>query len=237
MGRSLGLLLAALWVTGCSLLGPDQVVVSAAASLTEAMAELEAVYEAAHPDVDIVVNLAGSQVLAGQVVGGAPADVFASANPEAMAVVTDAGLGLGDPVRLAGNRLAIIVPAGNPDRVEGLAELATLDVVLGAPEVPVGSYTQQVLDAAGISLQPRSEEPNTRAVVARVANGDADAGIAYATDAAAVEGVSGVDIPEELQPEVSYEVVLLTEAGAGFLEFLASAEANAVLTELGFTGP
>ena len=118
--RGVGALLAVcLLVLGttaaaCSVAGPQQVVVSAAASLTEAFDELERTYEDDNPDVDIVLNLGGSQILAGQIVDGAPADLFASANPQSVRLVADAGLGQGDPIVLATNRLVIVVPAGNP---------------------------------------------------------------------------------------------------------------------------
>ncbi len=221
---------------GCGGIGQEQVVVSAAASLTEAMEALEVAYEAGSGQ-DVVLNLAGSQELAAQIVAGSPAAVFAAADPVQMAVVTDAGLGLGDPARFAGNRLVIVVPEGNPEGVTDLGDLTDLVVVLGAPEVPVGAYTAEVLDAAGVVLQPASLEPSTRAVVARVVAGDADAGIAYATDAAALEGVQAVVLPAELQPDIAYEVVLLDRSGEGFLEFLASDRGTAILRRFGFTTP
>ena len=241
--RGVGALLAGcLLVLGttaaaCSVAGPQQVVVSAAASLTEAFDELERTYEDDNPDVDIVLNLGGSQILAGQIVDGAPADLFASANPQSVRLVADAGLGQGDPIVLATNRLVIVVPAGNPQGVASLGDLVELDVVLGAEEVPVGAYAQEALDAAGVTLQPVSLEPDTRAVVSRVVQGDADAAIAYATDVVALDAVEGIELPADVQPELTYQVLLLTDGAGGFLEFLASTEAQQILRRFGFSGP
>ena len=236
-GRLASLLLAGALLGGCGVVGPRQVVVSAAASLTESFDALEEAFEAEHPDVDVVLNLGGSQVLAAQIVAGAPAALLASADQRSTATVVGAGLGLGDPVVFARNRLVIIVPPGNPDGIADLADLVDLDVVLGAPEVPVGAYAETALSRAGVELSPVSLEADTRGVVARVAQGDADAAIAYATDAVAIDGVDGVSIDDDLQPDITYEMVLLHEDGADFLEFLASVEARQILGRFGFTGP
>lgn len=230
------LVLLAVLAGGCLVVGPEQVVVSAASSLTEAMAALETAYEDAHPDTDVVVNTAGSQVLASQAVSGAPVDVLVAADPRAVRTVTEAGLGIAEPLRVAGNRLVVVVPSGNPDGVEELADLSDLDVVLGAPEVPVGAYAAELLASAGVEVDPVSLEPDARAVVARVASGDADAAIAYATDATAVEGVFGIAVEGDLQPDIAYEALLLTTDGEGFYEFLVSEEGQAVLRGHGFSG-
>ena len=124
--------------------GPrGSITVFAAASLTEAFGELAEAFEDAEPDVSVTTSFAASSTLARQIQEGAPADVFASADEANMQKVVDAGELRGQPVAFATNSLEIIVAPGNPERIAGLADLASSDVlyVTAAPGVPVGAYT------------------------------------------------------------------------------------------------
>jgi molybdate transport system substrate-binding protein len=222
-----------------------EVVVYAAASLTEAFEELGTAFEAEHPDATVTFNFAGSQQLATQVVEGAPAGVFASADQRQMDVVAEAGLVDGTPRVFTANLLEIAVEPGNPRGVDGVEDLAGpgLVVVLAAPEVPAGRYAKELLDGAGVALTPASLEVDVRAVLSRVALGEADAGIVYRSDVAGREGeVEGVAIPEDRNVTASYPIVALTGAeepagAAAFVDLVLSDAGQDVLASHGFTAP
>ena len=117
------------------------VLVFAAASLTDAFAEIEVAFEAAHPGVDVMVNTAGSSALREQILEGAPADVFASANRPNIDQLMAAGEVAGEVEVLATNSLQIVVPAGNPGGVTGVQDLARPELLIGlcAEGVPCGA--------------------------------------------------------------------------------------------------
>lgn len=222
--------------------GTDQVTldVFAAASLTDALWEIGGAYREAHPEVTLRFNFASSSSLATQVNEGAPADVFVPADADVIDLL-DAGI-TGDPVVVATNRLEIIVESGNPQGIATLADLARpgLDVVLAAPEVPVGAYAREVLARAGVRVSPRSLESNVKAVVTKVVLGEADAGIVYSTDVLAVgERGTGVPIPSEQNVVAVYSAAVLRDAAhaaqaADFVNFLGSERARAILERYGF---
>ena len=219
--------------------------VSAAASLTDTFTELEAAFEGANPGVDVVMNFAGSSDLSSQIVNGAPADVFASANNAQMTVVSDAGLVAGEPEVFVTNKLQIAVPTGNPAGVAGFADLANpeLSLVVCAPQVPCGAATETVEESAGVTLTPVSEEPDVRSVLSKVTSGEADAGLVYVTDVISAEGeVDGIDFPEADNALNEYPIAVLSEApqpelAAAFVELVRSPEGAAVLEAAGFGTP
>jgi molybdate transport system substrate-binding protein len=222
--------------------GGGEVVVFAAASLTDAFAAVSEALAERHPELTVLYNLAGSQQLAGQLVEGAPADVFASANQRQMDVVGDAGLLAGEPAPFIANELAVAVEPGNPLGIQGLADLGRpgVTLVLAAPEVPAGQYAREALAAAGVQARPASLEQDVRAVLQRVALGEADAGIVYRSDLAAEADVEGVEIPGEQNVVATYPIAALSAApnpdGAQvFIEFVRSDEGQAILAEHGFT--
>jgi molybdate transport system substrate-binding protein len=220
-------------------------VVFAAASLTDVFEQLGDDFTASQPDVDLTFNFAASSELATQIVEGAPADVFASADERNMTKVVDAGAVAGEPVLFAANRLQIVVAEGNPRGIAALDDLTSgdLTVALCAPEVPCGSYAAQVFEKAGLQPPAASQEQNVRAVVEKVALGEADAGIGYTTDVLARAGeVDGVDIPEEQNVIAHYPVAVVEEganpgAAEAWIQFLQTPEALAVLTGAGFLAP
>jgi len=219
--------------------------VSAAASLTNAFGEVEAAFEQAHPDVDVVLNFASSSDLVTQIVEGAPVDVFASADTKNMEKISAAGLVVGNPSVFATNSLRIIVAPGNPLGITGLGDLARpgLVYVTCDPNVPIGRYAQEVLDAAGVVVSPASFEENVKGVVAKVMAGEADAGIVYTTDVlAAGDGADGVDIPEEFNVSASYPIAVLessthSEIARSFVEFVNTDAGMAILGRFGFGTP
>lgn len=217
------------------------IVVFAAASLTEAFTEIGDAFMAAHPDVHVTFNFAASSELATQLVDGAPADVFASADEKNMTVASDAGVLVGEPAVFASNTMQIVVSAGNPKGVATLADLANpaLVVVLCAEDVPCGKYATQVLDAAGVAVTPRSFEQNVKGVLTKVRLGEADAGIVYRTDVLTATDVEGVDIPADVNVLAKYPVATTSDqpAAVAFVEFLHSDAAIAILAALGFGTP
>lgn len=219
--------------------------VLAAASLSDVLPEIGRQLERQRPELELTFGFAGSQQLAAQIVAGAPADVFASADARQMRVVADAGRLDGEPVVLARNRLAIAVEPGNPRHVRGLADLADDDllVVLAADEVPVGAAARDALAAAGVRVRPDSLETDVRAVLAKVALGEADAGLVYASDVVAADGdVDAVAIPDDHDVVVQHQIAVLADAanpGAAraFVEHARSEAARSVLADLGFGAP
>jgi molybdate transport system substrate-binding protein len=222
-----------------------EVVVFAAASLTDAFAEVEATYEEAHPQEDVVLNLAGSSSLREQILAGAPADVFAAANTSNMDQVVQAGAVSGGPQIFTRNLLQIVVPVGNPAHVTGLADLGddTLFIGLCAEGVPCGDFARQALRNAGVTPTLDTNEPDVRSLLTKVEAGELDAGIVYVTDViAAGDKAEGIDIPEEQNVQASYPIVALADgpnpAGAeAFVAFVLSTEGQAILNSYGFSSP
>jgi molybdate transport system substrate-binding protein len=248
--------LLALLLAGCS--GPsaaDEVVVYAAASLTNAFGALSTAFEAAHPGVTVTLNFGASSQLASQLIEGAQADVFASANPAQMQVAADAGR-IETWQDFASNRLTVIVPVGNPAGIAGLSDLLVphrMALVLAAPGVPVREYADQALDRlaesdpsvdrAAASTNLVSEEANVRQVVAKVALGEADAGIVYTTDVTpdVADQLEMIEIPDAFNVTATYPIALVAGAphpalARQYVDFVLSAEGQAILAGWGF-GP
>lgn len=217
---------------------PVDISISAAASLQRSFNEIAKDFSAAHPEYRISgIAYDGSSTLATQIVEGAAADVFASADQRNMDTVIDAGLGR-EPAIFATNTLVIAVPKGNPAEVESLQDLAMATTVLCAPQVPCGSASQQLLENQDVSVQPASEEQNVTAVLQKVAAGEADAGLVYATDVAGDDSVDSI-VPEGAADVVnSYPIAVLGEqpAAQAFVDYVLAEEGQQVLAEHGF-GP
>ncbi len=221
------------------------VTVFAAASLTAAFQSIGWAVGRADPRLRAEFNLAGSSTLAAQIEQGAPADVFASADQPNMQKLVDTGLVMGSPRVFATNRLQIVVPAGNPKGITGLADLRRpgLVVVLCAPAVPCGRYAVQALQRAGVGLVPASQEADVKAVVSKVALGEADAGIVYVTEVkAGGVKVQGIVIPDNENVVATYPIAVLKAAHDGraaqaFVDFVLSPAGQRVLAGFGFGGP
>jgi molybdate transport system substrate-binding protein len=229
--------------------------VFAAASLTDAFNEIGQNFAAAHPGVEVVFNYAGSNQLAAQIGEGAPADVFASANAAQMNVAIESGrIMTGTQRTFVRNRLVVVTPGDNPAGLTGLQDLAApgLNLVLAAQEVPVGQYSLDFLDKAeadgslgagykdAVLANVVSYEENVRAVLTKVSLGEADAGIVYTSDVgAAAEGVTQIEIPDNLNTIASYPIAPLSdspnlELAQQFMDYVLAPEGQQVLVKYGF---
>ena len=246
-----GVLLPAAAAAGGDL-EPIRLKVYAASSLTDALTAIGRAFEAANDDVDAALVFAGSQVLRLQIEQGAPADLFASADPEHARALHDAGLLRG--VRsFATNELAVIVPLDNPAGIESFGDLAAAErLVIGTASVPVGRYTRAALRRSAAALGAEFEatvlahvvslENNVRLVRAKVELGEADAGIVYRTDAAASTRVRTIPIPAAFNERAEYVIGIVPNGGGAepaerWIAFLLSPEGQAILHAHGFLAP
>lgn len=209
--------------------------VYAAASLTETFPTI---------DSKARFSFGGSNTLAFQIRQGAPADVFATAAPNFTQELFRDGL-VERPVFLAFNRLALIVPRSNPAGIDSVYDVNRdgIKLVIANSRVPVGSYTRTVLRNLGLTGALRnvvSQETDVKAVVGKVALGQADAGFAYVTDArAAASELRSVAIPVFAQPKVRYEIAVVksaantTEARA-FVRVATGPRGRRILAQAGF---
>ena len=232
--------------------GRTELTVLAAASLREPLRDVSVAYEAA-AGVRLAVVTDASSGLRVQIEQGARADVFLSAdeaNPDALA---SAGLTDGPVVGFAGNRLAVIVPAGNPGRLGSPADLARpgVSVVAAGDRVPITRYAEELV--ARLAILPGypadfvtryganvvTREDNVQAVLTKIELGEGDAAIVYASDALAAERVTALAIPDEAMVTATYTGAVLSSAADGgaaraFLEWLAGPDAGVILAGHGF---
>lgn len=227
-----------------STLDPGALTVLAAASLSDVFESIADEFEAANPGVTVATSFAGSSTLAAQIREGAPADVFASADATTMDDLGDESVLTGTPVVFARNRIVIIVAPDNPLGITGLADLAgpRVTYVTAGPSVPITRYADDALADAGVTVRPVSQEPDVRAVLTKVASGEADAGIVYATDAAAANGaVKGIEVTA-VDVVATYPAAVLRassrpDLAAAFVAFLTTPAAQKTLADAGFAPP
>ena len=237
----------ALLVPGCGdedSSDPSRLVVSAASSMSEAIESCAPEFEVAE-HADVRLSFGGSDELAAQIRQGAPVDVYAAANTSLPAELHEEGL-LSDPVEFATNELVLAVPAGSEiDSVEDAAEEG-MKVIVGSESVPIGSYTRAALG----KLPPEQEkailggvvsnEPDVKGIVGKLTQGAGDAGFVYATDVNATGGdLKAIDLPDELDPQVTYAAGVPTEAsepelGKEFVSGLTRGPCADALQEAGF---
>jgi molybdate transport system substrate-binding protein len=229
--------------------------VFAAASLTDAFSEIETAFEAANVGKDVIFNFGSSSTLATQLAEGAPADVFASANSQQMGVAQAAGRIAGQPHTFVKNRLVLAVPVDNPANIQTLRDLATpgIKLVVAAPDVPVRDYTNRMLDR--LAADPAygedyrnavianivSEEDNVRQVSAKVALGEADAGIVYLSDITPdiADEVLALPISDTLNTIAIYPIAVTNdsanpELAQAFIDYVLSDAGQDTLVKWGF---
>jgi molybdate transport system substrate-binding protein len=221
------------------------VTVLAAASLTEVYGELASQFEKLHPGVTITESFGGSSALATQIVQGAPADLFATANQATMKTVTDAGLTDGIPIVYASNVLTLIVPSGNPANVTSLADLAkpSVKVALCDKTVPCGSAAVTLLADENLKVTPVTLEQDVKSVLTKVELDEVDAGLVYVTDAvSAGSTVKRIAVPDAANVVNRYPIALLrsstnTAAATAFEHFILSTTGLLALKRAGFGTP
>ena len=254
------LILIPLFSTGCSnnaqYDSPQKdLIIFEAASLTDSLREIADEFEYLNDDVSVIFNFAGSQQLSTQLLHGAYADIFASADWIQMDRITQSGLSMDNPQNFASNRLVVIVPTENPSLFE-LSDLTSTGtkVVVAHTNVPAGTYTNVVINklAQYPSLSKSypdklkqtivSEETNVRNVVQKVVLGEADAGFVYRSDTAlpyVSEKVRTINIPEEYNEIANYPAAILMESESKglaqeFIDFLKSGKSQDILEKYGF---
>jgi molybdate transport system substrate-binding protein len=247
--RRLAFLVAsALVLTACA---PQQdsstesLTVFAAASLRTSFTEIGEKFESAHPGVAVEFSFAGSSDLLTQLTQGAHADVFASADTRNMDKAATAGLLDGAPVDFATNTLTIAVAPGNPKGIRTLRDLTrpAITVVVCAPPVPCGGAATTVEQAAGVDLQPVSEEASVTDVLNKVTSGQADAGLVYVTDAlGAGDRVTAVAFPEADGAVNTYPIAALAESAKPspareFVAMVTGTVGHDILRKAGFGPP
>ncbi|WP_317454173.1 molybdate ABC transporter substrate-binding protein [Streptomyces sp. TRM68416] len=244
-GAAVLLLLSACSSSSESSESAGTVTVFAAASLQESFTKLGARFEKEHPGTKVTFSFGGSDTLAANITGGAPADVFAAASPKTMAIVTDAEDVTGTPATFARNELQIATLPGNPDGISSLKDLTKsgLKVVLCEETVPCGAAARTALRTAGLDVTPVSYEQDVKGALTKVELKEADAALVYRTDVrAAGDKVEGVDFPESAEAVNDYPIAQLRNApnptaAEAFIELVRSAEGQKVLTASGFLRP
>ena len=216
--------------------------VFAAASLTDSFKALGTAFQTAHPGTTVQFNFAGSPTLVTQIEQGAAADVFASADTTNMDKLKTDGFTADSSQVFAHNKLEIVVAAGNPKGITGLADLAKpgLIYITAAPTVPAGKYALQILDKAGVKVTPKSLETDVKSVVSKIVLGEADAGIVYVTDVrAAGSKVTGVPIQDSVNVIATYPIVAVkgsknSSLANAFIAYVLSADGQVTLQSFGF---
>ena len=222
------------------------ITVSAAASLTEAFTKMGSDFQKKNPDATVTFNFGSSGTLAQQIQGGAPADVFASADGANMQKLVTGSQVTAEPTVFASNLLTIVVKPGNPNKVKSVADLAKLDVVsLCGETVPCGKYADQILTGAGVAIDPAktTRGADVKATLAAVTTGDADAAIVYVTDAkAAGSTVATVPIPTWQNAYAVYPIAPIAastsqDLAAAWIAYTVSPAGQRTLQSFGFLPP
>ena len=228
---------------------PDAITVSAAASLTEAFTDMESQFETENPGTDVNLNFAGSGNLRKQIEGGAPVDVFASADQKNMDMLANETL-IDNSTRkdFAQNTLVLIVPANSDLNITGIENLTASDVgkiSIGNPETaPVGKYATQALTEAGLWDQLKDKTilaEDVKQVLTYVGRGEVDAGFVYMTDAKTADpGTIKIVATVPVNTSISYPIALVSasdnkEEAQEFVDFVNGEEGQEILEKYGFT--
>ncbi|MBB1601639.1 molybdate ABC transporter substrate-binding protein [Variovorax sp. UMC13] len=242
--------LLAVFSLGSVALHAQELVVSAAASLTNAFQAVGQAYEKAHPGAKVTFNFAASGPLLAQIQQGAPVDVFASADQETMDRAAKANL-LAEGTRddFARNTLVLIVPASaaaSPAKLSDLSDAAYKRISTGTPSsVPVGRYTMASVQEAGLTaaLEPKwIYGESVRQVLNYVARAEVDAGFVYRTDALIERDKTRIALTVPTTTPVSYPIAQIASSknaavGKDFIAFVRSTAGQQILDGFGFSKP
>jgi molybdate transport system substrate-binding protein len=225
-------------------------VVSAASSLTDAFKSVAQGYEARNPGTKVVLNFGASDVLMQQIVNGAPADVFASADQAAMdKAAAEKVVATATRKDFAANQIVMIVPSDSKLNLSALKDLDKAEVkrvTYGNPaSVPVGRYAKSALEAAGLWDAVSAKgvlAQNVRQALDYVARGEVEAGFVFATDAAIMAGKVKVALRVPATTPVTYPIAMVAgsrqqEQAAGFIAYVLSPAGQDLLAKYGFLKP
>jgi len=231
-------------LSGCG--GGDDdttITVLAASSLTGVFTELGKDFEDQHPNVTVKLAFDSSATLAQQATDGAPADVLATADLTTMDTAKSAQATT--PTTFATNTMVLVTPPDNPGHVQAFSDLdkSSVKYVMCVPTAPCGIVGQALLDQDHITGKPVSQEVDVKSVLAKITEGEADAGLVYVTDAtAAGDQVATVQVPGAAQQVTSYPIVTLTQSknadlAQQFVDLVTGSTGSQVLQKAGFGQP
>jgi molybdate transport system substrate-binding protein len=223
---------------------PTRLVVSAAASMTEALENCAPQF-GGQENADVRLSFAGSDELAAQIRQGVKPDVYAAANTRIPGELYDEGL-VEQSVEFATNEFVLAVPKDS--KIDSLDDLTASDVkiAIGSQSVPIGSYTRETLaklppeQEKAVLANVRSNEPDVKGIVGKLSQQAADAGFVYVTDVnAAGDQLRAIELPTELEPDVTYGAAVVTGAkqpqkGQAFVDGLTEGPCADALREAGF---
>ena len=228
--------------------GPEVITVSAAASLTDAFTDIASQFEKENPGTNVSLNFGGSGSLRMQIEGGAPVDLFASADENQMDILANESLIANNSRKdFAHNSLVLIVPENstlNITDIKNLADPKIQKISIGNPDTaPVGKYTRLALTEAGLWSQLENKlvlAEDVRQVLVYVERGEVDAGFVYITDAkTAKAGTIKIVTNVSVSTPVTYPIAVVSssdhkEKAQKFLDFVTGEEGQAILKEYGF---
>ena len=263
MRKIVTLLLACALLLSCaSTLAETEIIVFAAASMTETMTTIADMYQAENPDVKITCNFDSSGTLKTQIQEGADCDLFISAaqkqmnqmDIEADPEVNTEGLDIVDHatrVNLLENKVTLVVPEGNPKGIESFDQVAELlkdgEILLaiGNSDVPVGQYTQKIFEFYGIDEDAIADKltygSNVKEVTTQVSENSVDCGIIYGTDAFSAgltvvdEATVGMCGGQVIYPAAVLKTAKDADAANAFLDYLKTDACSEVFSAVGFT--
>lgn len=242
------LIITALMTSIFATANADEIIVSAAASLTDAFNEIATNYQLQHPEDNVLLNYAGSGALLQQMENGAPVDIFASADQATMNKAVEVGLIKADTRKdFVKNTLVLVVEKDSKLAIKSLDDLkeaSITTIALANPaSVPVGRYTKGVLEAAKLwqALEPKFiETESVRQSLAYVAQGETQVGFVYGTDATILKNEVNVALVVPTATEITYPIALTKDSkdsSTRFYEFIFTPESQQILANYGFSKP
>jgi molybdate transport system substrate-binding protein len=216
-----------------------EIVVLAAASLTQTFTEISDKFELANPGVKVTISFAGSATLAEQIKQGAPVDVFASASNSAMLSVANE---ISNPKTFASNRVVIAYPSANPKNIVTSQDLNNKDLIWIQcdHQVPCGAAADKALAVDGVTAQPKSLEPDVNSVLNKLIAGEVDAAIVYLTDVFANSNLTSLEFRDKVSAATSYSIgtsSVASPAAQAFVTFVLAQSGQDVLIAAGFDAP
>lgn len=210
--------------------------------MTDVLPEIVPDFERVADDVRVDLNFGGSSTLREQILDGADADVFISANESVMQQIVDAGLAGTEPTLFAETSMTIAVPVDNPAAISGLDDFANGDLLVGlcASEVPCGRLADEVLQNGNVDPAVDTREPNVRALLAKVELGELDLALVYRTDVRSSDEVTEVILADGAGGRALYLAAGLDDNSSlddDFVRWLTQANAASVLVDAGFEVP